>query len=313
MDYSAAMEALAAPKRLKTELPPPYVFEQAGVRVELVEGRLTALCPFHVDRTPSLFMVETETGWRWGCWSCGASGDPVDLIRRFRPCYTFSQAVEAGIGLVERMRAEGWKAPMIETQKLWDAAWAKQLVREAQRNLDGVEQFIAAKRYPFGATWLADTFGVGSLNGRLIVPVYDSNRELVAVKHRATDASDHLFAFPGSKLQDTLYGGPNLALEWPVVLCEGESDVWCATFPLRGRRLEVLGTAAGAGQAPKPAALIAGRKVHICFDGDPAGRAGAARWAEELRRLRCDVTVWDLPDGSDLASLGGPYWLLDAR
>lgn len=36
-----------------------------------------ALCPFHPDHKPSM----SFKGGRYRCWSCGASGDAVDLVR----------------------------------------------------------------------------------------------------------------------------------------------------------------------------------------------------------------------------------------
>lgn len=42
-----------------------------------VNPRGWALCPFHTDRRPSL----SFKGSRYRCWSCGANGDAVDLVR----------------------------------------------------------------------------------------------------------------------------------------------------------------------------------------------------------------------------------------
>lgn len=36
------------------------------------------LCPFHVDKHPSL----SFKGQRWRCWSCGAAGDGTDFVAR---------------------------------------------------------------------------------------------------------------------------------------------------------------------------------------------------------------------------------------
>lgn len=42
-----------------------------------INQRGQALCPFHHDHKPSM----SFKGGRYRCWSCGASGDAVDLVR----------------------------------------------------------------------------------------------------------------------------------------------------------------------------------------------------------------------------------------
>ena len=220
----------------------------------------------------------------------------------------FSDALAAGERAILKMQAEGWKAPVIEGVREWDDAWSRDLLRRAQRNVAGVQRFIQAKGYPFSAEWLMGRFGVGAEGDRLIVPLFGEDWSLVGLKHRRLDGSDHLYAFPGSHLTDALYGGGEDDGQSEVILVEGESDCWVAAYGL-SLRYAVRGLASGAGQPPKPAHILAGRDVHICFDGDAAGRLGATRWAKELRRIGARVTVWDLPDGEDVASLGGVSWL----
>ncbi|HYF44603.1 MAG TPA: CHC2 zinc finger domain-containing protein, partial [Acidimicrobiales bacterium] len=288
-NYEAAMAALTAPKRLKSELPIPYVLEKAGVQIENNDGRLTALCPFHPDSTPSLYVVDlVDTGWRWGCWSCGVSGDVIDLMRKLWGL-SFSAAVDAGERAVVMMKAEDWQAPPMPQGRTWDAPWARQLLAVSRGGAEGVLEFVQAKGYPFHAGWLARNWEVGALGGELIVPHFDCTRQLVGMKHRRCDGSDHLFAYPGSKISTTLYG------EWldrpgtPVVLCEGESDTWVASWSLRETCLTALGLPTGAGAPPRPeqVARLAGRQVHLVFDGDDAGRAATQRWTEALTSAGC--------------------------
>lgn len=51
--------------------------EAARVYGLTLDRRGWALCPFHPDRHPSM----SFKGNRFRCWSCGASGDAVDLVR----------------------------------------------------------------------------------------------------------------------------------------------------------------------------------------------------------------------------------------
>ena len=51
--------------------------EVARVYGLTIDRRGWALCPFHSDHKPSM----SFKGGRYRCWSCGASGDAVDLVR----------------------------------------------------------------------------------------------------------------------------------------------------------------------------------------------------------------------------------------
>lgn len=314
--YEQALDFMNAPRRLKRELPIPWVMEQEGFRLELRGSSLVASCPFHQDSDPSFSITDdAERGWRWGCWPCGLSGDVVDLMRALYGI-GFTDAVTAGIRGVAKIKETGWKAPILEGTEAFNAPAARQLLSAARAqdqfplsSAEQVEAFLRAhaarnNSWPIiDAEWLVRTFDLVTLNGRLLVPVYSANRELVGLKHRSLNATDHLFAFPGSQLADVLYGEQWLGGVGPVVLCEGESDVWTANWLLRNSECNVLGLATGAGSLPRPAQRLVGREVHIVFDGDDAGRMGAQRWKDALGSLT-DVTVWNMPDGLDLTTYG---------
>lgn len=51
-----------------------------------LNGRGWALCPFHPDKHPSMSFKEG----RFRCWSCGASGDAVDLVKSLLNCDTWT-------------------------------------------------------------------------------------------------------------------------------------------------------------------------------------------------------------------------------
>ncbi len=317
--YEEAMNVLTAPRRLKRECPIPWLLEREGHRLELVGNQLVTQCPLHADSDPSFYVTdEGERGWRWGCWPCGASGDVVDLIRALWPHLTFTEAVSAGMRGAALVKESGWQAPVLEASGVFNAPLAKQLLAQARTGVEQTANNIAAflwtKQMLIDPEWLVREFDLSTLNGQLLVPVYSAARELVGVKHRRLDGSDHMFAFPGSALGDVLYGedragrplrfigepGP----DWPILLCEGESDTWLASWLLKDEPWTVLGLATGAGAPVRPAARLAGRQVHIVFDGDAAGRLGAERWYAELVRHGCSVRTWALPEGSDICSHG---------
>ena len=55
--------------------------EEVAAKLGIEVGRHKALCPFHQDRHPSLhFDIKRN---RYKCFSCGASGDVIDLVMRY--------------------------------------------------------------------------------------------------------------------------------------------------------------------------------------------------------------------------------------
>ena len=64
--------------------------EDVAKRLGIEVGRHKALCPFHQDRHPSLhFDIKRN---RYKCFSCGASGDVIDLVMRYMNV-SFKEAV----------------------------------------------------------------------------------------------------------------------------------------------------------------------------------------------------------------------------
>ena len=65
--------------------------EEVAAKMGIEVGRHRALCPFHQDRHPSLhFDIKRN---RYKCFSCGASGNVIDLVMRYMNI-GFKEAVE---------------------------------------------------------------------------------------------------------------------------------------------------------------------------------------------------------------------------
>ena len=65
--------------------------EEVAAKLGIEVGRHKALCPFHQDRHPSLhFDIKRN---RYKCFSCGASGNVIDLVMRYMNV-SFKEAVE---------------------------------------------------------------------------------------------------------------------------------------------------------------------------------------------------------------------------
>ncbi|WP_405216002.1 phage/plasmid primase, P4 family [Agrococcus sp. Ld7] len=94
----------------------------------------------------------------------------------------------------------------------------------------------------------------------------------------------------------------------PVLLTEGELDCLLAHQERRGVdgvELYVgIATTGGAGNRAVNPEAVAGRQVHIAFDNDDAGRAGAQRMKAALREIGAEVYILDvrdlgIPDGAN--------------
>jgi len=58
-------------------------------RVKQNRQKVTALCPFHKEDTPSFVIYPNNS---FHCFGCGASGDSIDFMKSLRGC-SFSEAV----------------------------------------------------------------------------------------------------------------------------------------------------------------------------------------------------------------------------
>jgi hypothetical protein len=56
------------------------IIEKAGVKLRKSGNRLVGLCPFHDDKTPSVYIFDNQ---RFHCFGCGAHGDVIDFVKKF--------------------------------------------------------------------------------------------------------------------------------------------------------------------------------------------------------------------------------------
>lgn len=287
-------------------LPIAYVLEKAGIDIDQGDGKLVALCPFHPDKTPSLD-VYGEKLERWGCFPCGLNGDVLDLIGRLHGISGFTDKKAYAETLLQEMEMEGWRGPTVGVRRVLDIDAVRARVNESRLNNSGtldrwLEKKVASNPgLVMSGEWLRDIFGLGETSVEITIPYWDRFGNLITYKHRS-DTSKALSA-PGSNFGNVLYG------EWldtdltrPVLLCEGESDVWAATFAVGGE-YSVLGVPTGSGAHPKQADNLKDRRVLLAFDGDRAGRLALMKWYYALLQVGCDVSIVTMPDGYDLAML----------
>ncbi len=282
---------------LKTQLSILFVLSQYGH-----EGN-PCLCPFHADTVPSLDIFSENK--RWGCFPCGNGGDVLDLIQKLDGISEFVLVKDrADVLLEEQLRSE-WVEPTPRETRTFDIANAVDLTTSSVGNAPGpwlaLHAALAAER-----PRLRDTdpetvrldFRLGVQGSQTIVPYFNRDMELIAYKRRSI--GDHIKSAPGTSFKDVLYA------EWlddgikPVLLCEGESDVWAATYALPD--YAVLGIPTGAGSYTSQAGSLASRQVTLAFDGDNAGRLALRKWHNALKNI-ADVKIAIMPDGVDLCNV----------
>lgn len=297
---------------IKAGLPITFVLETYGHELSESGGKFTTLCMFHDDTNPS-FDVFGEAYDRWGCFSCGVQGDVFDLIQRFDGC-TVSEAIDKAQELLDSEELSQWSGPRKAEIKPFDRDVALATVTRNIGKSEGVHTFLDAKidsgsvgLSDIDAETLTDRFRLGSNKEYVIIPYYDSAGEFVTYKYRTPTTKS--FATSGSSFNDVLYG---LWLDdgiKPVILCEGETDVWAADHAMSETHV-ALGIPTGVRSAPKQAELLTGRTVLIAFDGDAAGRAGTKTWEKALKDAGAKVSFAILPDGQDLATCNDIVGLL---
>lgn len=312
-DFATLVEGAAElgdPQTVKETLPIPYVLHRYGVDTEISDGgAIKALCPFHSDSSPSLD-VYGEHLERWGCWPCGLNGDVFDLLQKLGAAKSFAGAMHVAQLLLEEPQRSEWVGPSKAPAKVFDVKAAADRVQAAVLEaalhrsdpdlLSGVHSFVAAKGYEFDADWLTSTFDVGAEGSTVIIPFFDRDKGLIGYKHRTPFTK--AISVSGAHFTD-FYAGWRDTRSHPVLLCEGESDVWAATFAV-GDRYDVMGLPTGSGSHPRNfAALLAKREVILAFDGDEAGRNAVRQWHPALLTQECNVRVIPMPDGTDLAVL----------
>lgn len=296
-------------------LPILYVLERAGVAYEDRDGVFTCKNPFRPDNHPSfdVFGAKLE---RWGDFAEGSNGDVLDLLARFAPDRSFIEIKDWASRLLDEYQESGWAGPTEggERQR-FDLESARNYVNNVLVGFDAtlpLADFLDLRddnlRF-LPVQWLMLTFHIGWDGEKLVLPYVDRAGNLRWYKTRRPDGPVRAPAGTG---YDTIFYGEHLDTDprTPVVLCEGESDVWSGTHAAGQRGFVFLGLPTGAGSAPNGlAASLAGRRVILAFDGDPAGYTATLAWTNALVDAGCRVWDLEVPHREDLSTLSPEFVL----
>lgn len=312
-------DGLASPDQIKAALPVTYVLHHGGYEpADQRGGDILYPTPWRPDQNPSLACYasdDSDIPDRWRDLARSEGGDVFDLIGRLAGdrAGDFGGQLRIARRLLEQMEDSGWAAPALPARpnRLDIEAYRAELQEHyllqedhgvpwgLQRWLDERTDYVS--RIP--ATWLAENFDVVWADDVLHIPYLDEGGTVVTGKYRRP--GEKTMSLPGSRGTYTVLYGEHLDTDpgRPVVLCEGETDVWSGTHATQ--EFCFLGLPSGAGTRPeKLASRLAGRRVLLGFDGDPAGREAIRTWSAALIELGSEVLIVPMPDGLDLSEVG---------
>lgn len=293
------------PSEVKITVDLSSVILAYGIALEPVASgdRLIGLCPFHDDTVPSFSVWQSEDwGWQCGCWSCDFSpGDIFTFLMRWHEC-GFAEAV----GIATTLRATDLPdPPPINVEHEVRATVSLDKILSRGTEFDAVHDLLNARGLYVPAPWLKREFEICADGDTVLIPHWDyAHRNLIGIKRRAAYLGWKNIAARGSEF-GSLYGIWRDEGSDTVILCEGESDTWTVAYLYRDHDVEVFGLPCGAAATPRTEWLkeLEGSTVVLLFDGDRAGREGAARWAEYLALICPDVYIAALPEGFDATSV----------
>ena len=302
-----------------------------GIELKQVGGNYRGFCPFHEDTTPSLTVNPKEN--LWNCFGCDKGGDNIRFVQLFDGI-SFNDAVERLKGYFpggELPKPGKAKAAVKEEKKDISVADKKLLARvvdyyqhtftEDQRGLDYLKNRGIANNQTF------TDFGTGFVNGSLknilpddqevtetlknlgilnqkgnetfyncvVFPIYDVDGAIVNLYGRNIDPENgvsHLY-LAGSR--SGLVNRQAVKRSSSIILTESIIDA----VTLYDQGFTNVIPAYGVNGLTDDHLFIfnsAVKEVYLCFDSDRAGKDGAAKAAEQLKKKDISVYTVTLPD-----------------
>ncbi len=313
-------------EEIRRRLPLEWVASgPAAIELERTsESQAKGLCPFHDDHNPSLNVY--EYGQRWKCFPCGKGGDLFDFVGEIWELDGFSHKLAKAEELLRAFEAKGradgcrWQGLVdrdgpstpVDIEVLTQEV-GRAVAHSLRETTEPLRDLLEEKGLvDIDLRWLQNHWRLGvTPSGDVLASHWNSEGTLVSYKTR-TPGKGGWFAKKGAPLR-CLYGEwqlPNLPDHFDVVLCEGETDTWLASWLLRGRGI-ALGLPAGANSRIRDewVEVLAGRNVVLCFDNDLPGRSAAREWHRRLDGVARSVRV-TFPE-TDLVESHEPMKILE--
>lgn len=303
-------------------------------RVELRQvgaGTLRGKCPLpmhgpdHKNRASFTATLTKGVGGIWACQSTSCikardgkkGGNALDFVATMEGC----TIREAAVKLAEWFGVRSSAPPETTTAAVKRVELPAQLASKEKKQgaeegnkpltftLQGIEHkhpYLESKGVPeetarkFGIGYFP---GRGSMEGRVVIPIYNGKGELIAYAGRAIDGAEPRYKFPaGFHKSLELFNLHRAMEELTVVLVEGFFDcikVSEAGYPC----VALMGSSMSQAQEDLCAEYFG--HVVVMLDGDEAGRVAAADITDRLRRVVYRVDAIELQDGVQPDQLSG--------
>jgi DNA primase len=293
-------------KAVKESTSIQQVLDRYGVHLRQVGRReLRGRCPLptHTSQTSTdSFSVNVDLN-AWCCQSAScmsardgrAGGNVLDFVAIMERC----SLREAAIRLRDGFGVPAGSQPRPLGSAPAETAEANQPLGFVLRDIDCCHSYLSSRsvRSDTARTFGAGYYdGSGLLHGRIVIPIHNETRELVAYAGRATDGSEPKYRFPAGFRKSQVLFNLHRARQTghhSVVIVEGFFDTM--KIHQAGHR-NVVGLM-GSTMSDRQAELLAHfSQAVLMLDGDDAGRRGTAAIARRLSgRMRVEVV--NLPDG----------------
>jgi DNA primase len=250
----------------------------AVVKLQTAGSEWRGCCPFHNDRSPSLYIY--KGGRQWYCFGCGAGGDVLDFVQRlhqvdFRRAASMLAAADMPAVQVEPIVGS---SDDTKEQRIADA---RDIWRAAMPALGTpVETYLKSRgldlRIPETIRYAPLAYGErGPVHPCLVAAIAGPDNRLCGIQ-RTYLAADGLgkadVAKPKLSLGRISGGAIRLApAASDLMVCEGLED----GLTLQQQHGTAVWVAAGAGNMPKMAFPRVVGRVTVGGDADDAGRASA--------------------------------------
>jgi DNA primase len=282
--------------------------------------------PTHGSETSNESFTATLTKGVGGAWACQSKsciktrgrvgGNVLDFVAAMEQCSVRDAAIKLQMWFLVPAAGES-RAP-VEKVPIAEISAGKEpepnLVQEKNNGVGESESnnplTFELQNIDCGHAYLAErgltgditqTFGVGffsgkgSMHDRIVIPIHNSEGELVAYAGRSIDGSEPRYKFPaGFHKSLELFNLHRVKGGISVVLVEGFFD--CMKVTQAGYPCIAL---MGASMSKAQENLLGEYFGHVVvmLDGDEAGREAAGGIVDRLQRVVYQVQLVDLPQG----------------
>ncbi|WP_335337853.1 CHC2 zinc finger domain-containing protein [Salinivirga cyanobacteriivorans] len=273
-------------------------------------------CPFHKDDKPSC-KIYTDTN-TYNCFGCGKTGDVIQFIQDKENCSKHA-ALKIATELANGNTTEHTQNTDVMGIASKRAAEAENFAELFNRQKEGLPRSPKAQEY-LRNRCLEQLQEVGYNSGVnwkklkqcITFPLKDKNGNIVSLYgRRITESNGHNAEFGKHYYTENRKG---LYPHYPdkhtetLIITEAIIDAATLQLSIENNQYSILAAYGTNGLTAEHKAAISQlsnlQEVIFFFDGDTAGKQGATKYSEELRKDKaCLVSTVTTPDGEDINSL----------